>query len=542
MTTSDDSDRDELLKVYLGETEENLTLLEEMLVLLEVKADDEEVINAVFRAAHTLKGNAAMLGFDGLARLAHSMEDLLDEVRAKRFAVSSGLITLLLRGRDAFRQMLPAAVDGSNELSSAAASVIAELDRTKKDGLRESAATATVEETADAAIGSGQRLRVDLQRLDVILDLTSELSIASGRLFDGIGALAEVIGDRLASPAEDVERILEDLQQQVTRVRMVPIGPRFEQQRRNVRDLAQAAGKPIRLVIEGRNVEIDASLVQQIKDPLTHIVRNAVDHGIEQPDVRRARGKDPVATLTLRAYQDGASVVVEVKDDGGGFDRQRILERARERGMVAAGATPSNEEIDALVFAPGFSTAEAVTEVSGRGVGMDVVARTVAAMRGTVRIESRPGTGTSIIMRLPLTLAILSGLVVQAGGERFVVPMDAIAQCEALPAGEPRHTRSGLFEWRDEAVPYIRLKRLFALPNGAEPPVEQIVLIQSELMTVGIVADDLLGEMQAVIKPLGNLFRRAGGVSASTIFPDGRVGLILDVPGLVRRVMEEQAA
>jgi len=235
-------------------------------------------------------------------------------------------------------------------------------------------------------------------------------------------------------------------------------------------------------------------------------------------------------------------VVVEVKDDGGGFDRERILERARERGMVAAGASPSNEEIDALVFAPGFSTAEAVTEVSGRGVGMDVVARAVAAMRGTVRIESRPGLGTSIIIRLPLTLAILSGLVVQAGGERFVVPMDAIAQCEALPAGESRHPRSGLFEWRNGAVPYIRLKRFFGLQNGADPPVEQIVLIQSELMTVGLVADDLLGEMQAVIKPLGNLFRKAPGVSASTIFPDGRVGLILDVPSLVRRVMEEQAA
>jgi len=304
MTISDDFDRDELLKVYLGETEENLTQLEEMLVLLEVKADDDEVINAIFRAAHTLKGNAAMLGFEGLARLAHSMEDLLDEVRARRFAVSSGLITLLLRGRDAFRQMLPSAVDGSNELSAAAASVIAELDRTKKEGVRESATATAVEETAEPSFGSGQRLRVDLQRLDVILDLTSELSIATGRLFDGLAALAEAERDRLLSAAEDVERILGDLQQQVTRVRMVPIGPRFEQQRRNVRDLAQVAGKPARLVIEGRNVEIDASLVQQIKDPLTHIVRNAVDHGIEPPDVRRARGKDPVATLTLRAFQD----------------------------------------------------------------------------------------------------------------------------------------------------------------------------------------------------------------------------------------------
>lgn len=538
---SPDFDQD-ILRVFLAEAEENLVLMEEMLVVLEVKTTDEEVINAIFRAAHTLKGNTAMLGYDGLSRLAHSMENLLDEVRARRFAVSPGLITLLLRSGDAFRRMLPAAVAGSNELTPEAANLIVELDRARKDGaVTGSGGAVVIEDAGESALGSGRKLRVDLERLDVILDLTSELSIAAGRLFDGIAALRDVDGERLFASGEDVERILRDLQEQVTRVRMVPIGPRFEQQRRNVRDLSQAAGKPVRLVMEGRNVEIDASLVQQIKDPLTHIVRNSVDHGIETAEVRLARGKDPVATLTLRAYQDGASVVVEVQDDGGGFDREKILARARERGMIAPNAVLSNEEIDALVFAPGFTTSDVVTEISGRGVGMDVVARAVSAMRGTVRVESHPGQGSSIIIRLPLTLAMLSGLVVESGGERFVVPMEAIAQCKAMPAGEPRHAASGLLELHDEVVPYIRLKRFFGLPGGTEPPIEQVVLIRSDLTTVGLVTDDLVGEMQAVIKPLGKMFRKAVGVSASTIFPDGRVGLILDVPSLVRRATEAAA-
>jgi two-component system chemotaxis sensor kinase CheA len=541
---TDEIDREELLRVFLGEAEDSLGLIEQMLVVLETRPKNEdEVIHEIFRAAHTLKGNAACLGYDTLTRLAHAMEGLLDEVRAGRFAVTSGFITLLLRSGDAFRKMIPAALEGSTELSADAASAVEALERAQATGTVDEQESVHIEaEAADLASTSGRRLRVDLDLLDRILDLTSELSIATGRLSDGLTSLGERDRERLSTSHADVERILGDLQEMVAKVRMVPVGPRFEQQKRVVRDLAQAANKMVRLLIEGRDVEIDASLVQQMKDPLTHMIRNAVDHAIEAEAVRRARGKDPVATITLAAYQDGGSVVIEVRDDGAGFDRERILSHARDRGMVSPSATLTNEEIDALVFAPGFTTAESVTEISGRGVGMDIVARAVTAMRGTVHIDSRPGQGTTIALRLPLTLAMLGGLVVAAGGERLVVPIHAVTHCLAVPADEPRSRASGLLDLDGRVLPYIRLRRFFALEGAAEPHLEQMVVVESDGLAVGLVVDDVLGESHAVIKPLGKVFRSLIGVSASTIFPDGRVGLILDVPALVRRAMKERAA
>ena len=516
-------DREELLRVYQAEAEENLATLEEMLVVLETRPGDAEMIHAIFRAAHTLKGNSASVGHEAPAKLAHAMEDLLDEVREDRFAVTPALITLLLRAGDGLRRLIETAMAGHDALSPAAVRLIEALSRAKSDGI---APELEQHEEAQDVRASAKRLRVDLERLDAILNLTGELTIAVGRL----GARTD---------CEDVARLVGELQEHVTRVRMVPVGPRFDQQRRTIRDLAQAAGKPVRLVAEGHEVELDASLVDQIKDPLTHMIRNAVDHGVEPPDVRRARGKNPVATVRLRAYHDGGHVVVEVSDDGNGFDRERILERARERGTIAPGVVPADDELYACVFAPGFSTAETVTELSGRGVGMDVVNRAIAAMRGTVQVTSRPGEGSAIAIRLPLTVAVLRGLVLEAGGERFVVPADAIARCAAVPRGERRDRTYGLAEIEQRMVPYIRLRELFGLEHHAAPAVEQMVLVQSQSGEVALVADDLLGEMQAVIKPLGKVFRKLAGVSSSTIFADGRVGLILDGAELVRRAARE---
>jgi two-component system chemotaxis sensor kinase CheA len=313
---------------------------------------------------------------------------------------------------------------------------------------------------------------------------------------------------------------------------MVPIGPRFEQQRRLIRDLAASSNKPMRLIMEGRDVEVDASLIEQIKDPLTHLIRNAADHAVEPPEVRQRKGKDPVATIILRAFYDGAGVVVQVADDGRGFDAGAILARARERGMVPPKHTPSREEILNFVFSAGFSTAEKVTEISGRGVGMDVVYRNVAAIRGVVSIATQEGAGSTISIRLPLTLAILDGLAVAAGGERFLVPMQAIRECIAMPEGHDRAQLSGILETRDRAVPFVRLGRFFGLETTAAR--EQVLLIESEATVVGLVTDELIGETQAVLKPLGKLFRQLRGASASTIFGDGTVGLVVDVPALVR--------
>ena len=517
-------DREELLRIYLAEAEEVLATLEEMLVVLETRPGDAETINAIFRAAHTLKGNSASVGLDAPARLAHAMEDLLDEVRENRFAVTPALITLLLGAGDGLRRSIESSMGGDDVLSPDALQLIDALGRAKSEGVAPE--LVRHEEAQDLRATAKRRLRVDLERLDAILNLTGELTIAVGRL----SARYE---------CEEVTRLLGELHEHVTRVRMVPIGPRFDQQRRTIRDLGQAAGKPVRLVAEGHDVELDASLVDQIKDPLTHMIRNAVDHGVERPEVRRARGKNPVATVRLRAFHDGGNVVVEVSDDGNGFDRERILERARERGMVAPGAVPADDEIYGFVFAPGFTTAETVTEISGRGVGMDVVSRAIAVMRGNVHVTSRAGEGATIAIRLPLTVAVLHGLVLEAGGERFVLPADAIERCAAVPRDEARDRAYGVTEIEQRMVPYIRLRRLFGLEHDSAPAVEQMVLVRSQSAEVAIVADDLIGEMQAVIKPLGQVFRKLAGVSSSTIFADGRVGLILDAGELVRRAARE---
>jgi two-component system chemotaxis sensor kinase CheA len=246
-----------------------------------------------------------------------------------------------------------------------------------------------------------------------------------------------------------------------------------------------------------------------------------------------------VATVTLRACHDGGHVVVEIADDGSGFDRERILARARQRGMIAEGTTPPDDEIYGCVFAPGFTTAEKVTEISGRGVGMDVVSRAIGAMRGSVQVTSRAGHGATIAIRLPLTLAVLRGLVLEAGGERFVIPADAITRCAAVPPGESRGSTYGLVELDERTVPYIRLRELFAIEHPGAPAVEQMVLVRSQSAEVALVVDDLIGEMQAVIKPLAKVFRKLAGVSSSTIFADGRVGLILDAEELVRRAVRE---
>ncbi|HEX2832648.1 MAG TPA: chemotaxis protein CheA [Thermoanaerobaculia bacterium] len=534
-------DRQELIRAYLADAEENLALIEQSLLALEERPGNAtELIDEIFRGAHTLKGNSASLGFDGLTRLAHAMEDLLDEMRVGRLVATREIITVLLRSCDAFRRLIPPSIEGSAETPAGVAELLEALVRAKGGDL--SPTPSAARELADTTAISGQKLRIDLERLDRLVDLTSELSIAAGRLVDGMSRLAGRDRERLLSSYEDVARIAADLQEQIAKVRMVPIGPRFEQQRRIVRDLAHAAGKTVRLVTEGSEVELDASLVQQLKDPLTHMIRNAVDHGIEQPDVRRKAGKDVTATITLAARQDAAEVLIEVRDDGSGFDRDRILARARERGMVAQNAALSDEEIDSLVFAPGFSTAASVTEISGRGVGMDVVARAIAAMRGSVRVTSHRGEGTTLALRLPLTLAMMPGLVVEAGRERFVIAMHAITRCAAVPSDEPRERASGLIESGGEVLPFIRLRRMFALECEVEPRVEQLVVVQFAGMTAGLITDDVLGEMEAVIKPLGGVFRNVAAVSASTIFPDGRVGLILDVAALVQRAIDEEAA
>ncbi|MFQ5882236.1 MAG: chemotaxis protein CheA [Candidatus Methylomirabilales bacterium] len=544
-----DADYEAVLRTYQVESEEQLGQMEEALIALETRPEDEETLEAIFRVAHTLKGNASSFGFPRVAELAHAIEDVLEHLRNRTLPVTGGLMSLLLRAVDALRQMVPDAVAGVEQTQPVYATLLRQLAEkgataAEAEEKEEIANLAAMErrkrpfgrrrEDIQAWMDCTRTLRVNIEKLDRMLNLSGEIAIARGRLTE---MLAREVG---RTEIQDACRVLNalsmELQEQIMKVRMVPVGPAFRQHIRTVRDVAQAHGKVARLVIEGGDVEVDTTVVEHLKDPLAHMIRNAVDHGIEPPGLRKAEGKDPCGCLTLRAYHEAGGIVIQVADDGAGLNRERIVERARSLELVAEPEKLTKAEVYRLVFEPGFSTADTVTDLSGRGVGMDVVRRSIEALRGSVAIDSREGEGTTITIRLPLTLAIIEGFCVGVGRETYVIPLDAVIECLDLPEGERRRVNGcGVINLRGQALPYLRLRDVFGL-DGAAPLRENIVVVHHGGGMAGLAVDALHGESQAVIKPLGKLFHGLPGVLGSTILGNGRVALILDVPGLLREV------
>jgi len=533
--TLSDRDREQLLQTFFAEAGEHLQTMESALVTLEARPDTPDLLHEIFRLAHSLKGDAAMVGFPHLAAVAHALEDLLERLRDRELAATPALITLLLEAVDALRSLLTGASSGVLELSPAHTAV--------RDALVAAAAGASevlapsasrTVEAAPAAAGEAPTLRVDVTKLDRMLTLTGEIAIARGRVAQLLAGLpADLVGEILEAHRE-ADRLQLDLQEQVMKARMVPVGPFFRQHARTVRDLARAHGKSVRLEIEGDDVEVDTRVVERLRDPLTHMIRNTVDHGIESPELRAALGKSPEGCLTLRAAHDGGLIVIEVRDDGAGFNRRRIAERARAMGLVAEPELLPDAELLGLVFAPGFSTAETVTDLSGRGVGMDVVRRNIEALRGIITVASVDGEGATITIRLPLTLAIIDGFGIGVGPETYVVPLDSVLECLALPSDTLRDgTGRGVINLRGEPLPYLRLRDRFAT-GGDAPAREHVVVVQHAGGRAGIAVDALYGERQAVIKSLGKGLDGLSGLAGSTILGDGRVALILDVPALLR--------
>jgi len=378
----------------------------------------------------------------------------------------------------------------------------------------------------DAKSQENQSIRVDADKLDQLINLVGELIIAS--------AGANLVARRtLNSELQECHSVLSGLVEQVRdsalQLRMVKIGATFGRFQRVVHDVSRELGKDIGLVVDGEDTELDKTVVEKIGDPLTHLVRNAIDHGIDAPELRAARGKPARGTVSLNAFHDSGSIVIEVSDDGGGLDREKILAKGIERGLVEAGRALTDAEIYALIFEPGFSTAEKVTNLSGRGVGMDVVKRNIVALRGSVAIASVPGEGTTVTVRLPLTLAIINGFQIGVGKAVFVVPLDMVDECIEFTA-EPGHDYTDL---RGEVLPFIRLRELFDIdgPVGVRP---NIVVVKHAGQKFGLVVDTLLGEAQTVIKPLSKMFGQVRGISGSSILGCGDVALILDVPALMQ--------
>jgi two-component system, chemotaxis family, sensor kinase CheA len=381
-------------------------------------------------------------------------------------------------------------------------------------------------------IDQSSSIRVPADKLDRLVNMVGELVTVQSRLSQ---IAAEQNQPQLLQVAEEVERLVADLRDTTMSIRMLPIGTTFSKFNRLVHDLSVDLGKEINLVTIGSETELDKTVIDRLNDPLVHLIRNCIDHGIEPPDVRMAQSKSRQGTLTLSAAHSGASVLIQIKDDGAGMDLDAIRAKAVEKGMIGADATLSERDLLALVLQPGFSTAETVTNVSGRGVGMDVVKRNIDALQGTIDISSQKGVGTTITLKLPLTLAIIDGLLVEIGQESFVMPLSAIEECVELRRSESgNHHGQNLATIRGELVPYILLRDLFQIP-GKPPHIEQIVTTQADGRRVGFVVDQIIGQHQTVIKNLGRMYRNVEEVSGATILGDGRVVLILDLPKLVQK-------
>lgn len=499
-------DFEALTRTFVAESHEGLEAAEQSLLALERGAFDPAHIDEVFRRVHTLKGDAGSLGFENLRAVAHRVEDVLDGLRATGVVPHRGQVSELLADVDLLRRRLELAAAGRDEA----------LDDAAGGG------------TADAR----ETLRVPVARLDALLDLVAELRTARNQSTEALTNL-ELSRSALIELHGEHERLYAALEELVTALRMVPLGPLFRRAERIARDVALEQEKDVAVSIQGEDVEVDTRVGEALGEILGHGVRNAIDHGIEAPELRRTRGKSPRGSLMLSARHEHRGVIVEVVDDGGGIDRERVLAKARERGLLAPEEVPSEAAIDRLVLAPGFSTALAVSELSGRGVGLDVVRTKVEALRGTVEIENRPGRGTTLRLRLPSTLLLIEGFRIGVGGETYVVPLEHLVETAEMPVGAAHGRAIGLVEVHGETLPFWRLRAAFDVRRPA-PEREFVLVVEGAGQRFALVVDELYGQEQTVVKRLSGLFEGVSVFAGSTLLGDGRVALILDIAGLFR--------
>ncbi len=385
---------------------------------------------------------------------------------------------------------------------------------------------------------AAENVRVPAERLDELMDRVGELVIAQSRLSQLANTSVDI---HLRAVSEDVERLSGELRDTMMVLRMVPIAQLFSRFRRLTHDLARETGKQIELITEGESTEVDKAVIERLADPLVHLVRNSCDHGLETPEERIAAGKDPVGHVSLVARQTGGDVIITIKDDGRGINRERVRAKAESSGLVAAGATLTDQELLQMIFEPGFSTAAQVTNLSGRGVGMDVVKKTIEALRGTINITSAPGAGSEVSLAIPLTLAIIDGLLVRVGHGCYVIPLSAVEEClELSPEDDVKSRGRSFISLRESLVPFIRLRELFQ--SGTKPDqFQKVVVISTGSERVGLVVDQIIGDHQTVIKAMSKLHHDVATFSGATILGDGSVALILDVAHLVAAGQQQEA-
>ncbi len=535
--------------LFLSESREYLSAMNQHLLELEREPGAEEPVRAIFRAVHTVKGMSATMGYQAVADLAHELESVLDRVRRGEQRVTSALMDALFESADALEMAVERSAKGEGEELDLSALV----ERLRAIGLedareveepgegvaggakgsdsRPAAADGSAEQTPRATPSATRTVRIDLRRLDTLMNLMGELVIARGRLAELVAPMDDgAIGETMAQAS----RLIGELQDEIMLCRMVPVGQVFDRYPRLVRDSARALGKDVAFTMVGNEIELDRSMLVEIGDPLVHLLRNAVDHGIESPEERVAAGKPARGSLTLSVARERSTVTIRVTDDGRGVDREKVLARARATGLVEASRTElSDDELVRLISRSGFTTAERVTDISGRGVGIDAVMNRVRSMGGAVEIRSKAGEGTSVTVRLPLTLAIVRALLARVRDEVYAVPMAHVNETvELVPRALRRVRGREVMTLRDDVLPLIRFDELVRLPAAGDDA-RQVIVLEVGERRAGLVVDELTGQQDIVVKQFDPVRDAVSLFSGATILSDGAPALIVDVGSLM---------
>ena len=553
----------ELVQDFLVEAREHLAKIEACLLEIEQGVHTQETLHAAFRSFHTIKGLAGFLDYSVMQRVAHETETLLDLARNGRLVMRPAAVDVVLAAGDYLRSWLdaieaaaagrPAAPPPDPEalIARIQAAAAGEAGEAEESGAAAQPAEAPPREPAqaDAAEPGKPRpqadaalVKIDTAKLEYLVDMVGELVIAQTMLRHNPD-FAQVKSPRLQRDIAHLSRVTGEVQKTAMAMRMVPIGQLFRRMTRLVRDLARKSGKLAELELHGEDVELDRTIVEELHDPLVHMLRNSMDHGLEPPGEREAKGKPPAGRIRLAASHQAGMIVIEISDDGRGLNRERIFRKAVERGLVSADAKLSDTEVFHLIFEPGFSTAEQVTDVSGRGVGMDVVRKHINKLRGRIEIVSSSGAGTTFLLKVPLTLAIIDGMVIRVARETYVLPTIAIVR-SVKPAAADVHTVFGqgeMLRLQGRLIPLYRLDDVFGLTGACRDLAQGIVVVVEDgERQAGLVVDELVGRQQVVIKSLGEAMKNIPGISGGAILPNGRVGLILDVGGLLKFAAPER--
>ena len=599
-------DISQFYQVFFEETKEHLQQIEQLLLKLNVGQPDIEQLNAIFRAAHSIKGGSATFGFNDITSVTHVLESLLDRLRKKDIALQSAMIDVFLQAADILNMQLDSHIKGTPADTNIATVIIKQLHALSNDAHLISAKSsikntkntknnviddgfgffATVEKPAlDDGFGlfepvaavekataskiaakitsepilaaaSDNRhadrrandrrqaeratelssIRVDVAKVDQLINLVGELVITKAMLLQGLSHAPEAVLQALSSNLAQLERHTRDLQELAMSVRMMPISNLFARFPRLVRDLASTLKKDVELITIGADTELDKGLIEKIADPLTHLIRNSLDHGIELPKARKAAGKPEKGTVTLSAMHQAGSILIEVSDDGAGLNHALIINKAMKSG-IAIPSKITDENLWDIICTPGFSTADNITDISGRGVGMDVVNRNISDLSGQVNVTTIAGKGCKISIRLPLTLAILDGMTVALGDNLFVIPLNAIVETQAAQQENIKSigNQGAMIRVRDEYLPIIAMHKALNIQSKITSVTQgMLVIVEAHGKKAALLFDSLVGQQQVVIKSLEANFRKINGISGATILGDGTVALIIDAPSIIK--------